>query len=174
MTSTATDTPLTSLPSDDDFSDGDLASLPVSPTSGRVSPAPPIESLVAGRARRANAGNLLHKLITQEADEEDTLFLEDEDDVEFEVKEKEDPSDVQLESSDEDDDDFQAKDEEDIDEEFNTPDESVDSDAGEADTAEPSKKTKKKKKAAKADDDDDDDNDNDDDDKRLKKAKVDV
>jgi vacuolar protein sorting-associated protein 72 len=108
MTSTATDTPLTSLPSDDDFSDGNLASLPASPTSERVSaspPAAPIESLVAGRARRANAGNLLHKLLTQEADEEDTLFLEDEDDVEFEVKEKEDLSDVQLESSDEDDDD---------------------------------------------------------------------
>lgn len=62
-------------------------------------PAAPVESLVAGRSRRANAGNLLAKLLTLEADEDDTLFMEDEDDIEFKVMAKDDLSDIQMESS---------------------------------------------------------------------------
>ncbi|KAF8533798.1 YL1 nuclear protein-domain-containing protein [Trichophaea hybrida] len=75
---------------DTQFSDSDLSSLLSDVESSTPTPAVPliVETLVAGRSRRENAGNLLAKLLTQEADEEDTLFLEDEDDVEFEVKEK--------------------------------------------------------------------------------------
>lgn len=63
---------------------------------------PPVESLVAGRERRSTAGNRLATLLHQEADVEDTLFLEDEDDVEFAAEEAEELSDVQLDSSSED------------------------------------------------------------------------
>jgi vacuolar protein sorting-associated protein 72 len=75
--------------------------------SPTIVPAPlmQVESLVAGRARRSTAGNRLATLLHQEADAEDTLFLEDEDDVEFAAGEVEDMSDVQLESSSEDEDD---------------------------------------------------------------------
>lgn len=62
----------------------------------------PVESLVAGRERRSTAGNRLATLLHQEADAEDTLFLEDEDDVEFAAGEAEELSDVQLDSSSED------------------------------------------------------------------------
>ncbi|KAA8911454.1 YL1 nuclear protein-domain-containing protein [Sphaerosporella brunnea] len=86
--------------SSSDLDDDPLSSVPASPVSAR--PSPPVESLVAGRARRSNAGNLLAKLLTQEADEEDTLFLEDEDDVEFEAKEEEDNDDALMEDSDSD------------------------------------------------------------------------
>ncbi|KAG0138850.1 YL1 nuclear protein-domain-containing protein [Tuber indicum] len=63
-----------------------------------------VESLVAGRERRSTAGNRLASLLHQEADAEDTLFLEDEDDVEFEARDVEELSDVLLESSDDEDD----------------------------------------------------------------------
>lgn len=62
-----------------------------------------MESLVAGRERRSTAGNRLASLLHQEADTEDTLFLEDEDDVEFEARDVEELSDVLLESSDDED-----------------------------------------------------------------------
>lgn len=62
-----------------------------------------VESLVAGRERRSTAGNRLASLLHQEADAEDTLFLEDEDDVEFEARDAEELSDVLLESSDDED-----------------------------------------------------------------------
>ncbi|PWW77903.1 YL1-domain-containing protein [Tuber magnatum] len=62
-----------------------------------------VESLVAGRERRSTAGNRLASLLHQEADAEDTLFLEDEDDVEFEARDVEELSDVLLESSDDED-----------------------------------------------------------------------
>ncbi|KAG0634058.1 YL1 nuclear protein-domain-containing protein [Tuber brumale] len=62
-----------------------------------------VESLVAGRERRSTAGNRLASLLHQEADTEDTLFLEDEDDVEFEARDVEELSDVLLESSDDED-----------------------------------------------------------------------
>lgn len=64
-----------------------------------------VEWLAAGRQRRSTAGNRLAMLLHQEADTEDTLFLEDEDDVEFEGGDADDASDVQMESSDEDDED---------------------------------------------------------------------
>lgn len=70
-----------------------------------VRQAPVVESLVAGRARRSTAGNRLATLLHQEADAEDTLFLEDEDDIEFAAEEAEELSDVQLDSSSEDEDD---------------------------------------------------------------------
>lgn len=61
------------------------------------------ESLVAGRAKRATAGNRLSTLLDQEADDElELLFAEDEEDVEFEAAEGEDDADVQLDSSDDD------------------------------------------------------------------------
>ncbi|KAI9783614.1 MAG: hypothetical protein M1816_001320 [Peltula sp. TS41687] len=64
----------------------------------------PIESLVAGRARRATAGNRLSSLLDQEADDElELLFAEDEEDVEFDAAEDDDDGDERLESSDEDD-----------------------------------------------------------------------
>ena len=60
----------------------------------------PVESLVAGRARRATAGNRLSSLIDREADDElELLFAEDDEDVEFEGADGEDASDVQLDSS---------------------------------------------------------------------------
>lgn len=61
-----------------------------------------VESLVAGRERRSTAGNRLATLLHQEADAEDTLFLEDDNDVEFAAEEAEELSDVQLDSSSED------------------------------------------------------------------------
>lgn len=68
---------------------------------------PVVESLVAGRERRATAGNRLATLLDKEANKDDELellFQEAEDDVEFEAEEEEEAgSDVQLESSDEDD-----------------------------------------------------------------------
>ncbi|KAI5820908.1 YL1 nuclear protein-domain-containing protein [Pyronema omphalodes] len=86
-------------------SDSELTSLLSDPENSTAAtpaaPAPVVESLVAGRARRANAGNLLAKLLTQEIDEEDTLFMEDEDDVEFEVNKKDlqDDDDALMDSS---------------------------------------------------------------------------
>ncbi|KAI9801096.1 MAG: hypothetical protein M1833_002964 [Piccolia ochrophora] len=65
----------------------------------------PVESLVAGRDKRATAGNRLSTLLDQEADDElELLFAEDEADIEFEEAEADDGSDVQLDSSDDDDD----------------------------------------------------------------------
>ncbi|KAI9803301.1 MAG: hypothetical protein M1825_002092 [Sarcosagium campestre] len=65
-----------------------------------------VESLVAGRDKRATAGNRLSTLLDQEADDElELLFAEDEGDVEFEDEDEAGNSDVQLGSSDEDDDD---------------------------------------------------------------------
>lgn len=68
-----------------------------------------VESLIAGRAKRATAGNRLAALINkEEADDELTLLFEEEeggvDDVEFEINDGEDASDVELESSSDDDD----------------------------------------------------------------------
>ncbi len=66
----------------------------------------PVESLVAGRAKRTSAGNRLSTLLDKEADDElELLFAEDEEDVEFEGADGEDASDVQLDSSSADDDD---------------------------------------------------------------------
>jgi len=66
----------------------------------------PVESLVAGRAKRATAGNRLSSLIDKEADDDlELLFAEDEEDVEFEGADGEDASDVQLDSSSDDDED---------------------------------------------------------------------
>ena len=60
----------------------------------------PIESLVAGRSKRATAGNRLSSLIDKEADDDlELLFAEDEEDVEFEGADGEDASDVQFDSS---------------------------------------------------------------------------
>lgn len=67
-----------------------------------------VESLVSGRQRRSNAGNRLQSLLNQEADKEDTLFLEDEDDFEFEVKDKDDIEDYLIESSESEDEDAAA------------------------------------------------------------------
>ena len=67
----------------------------------------PVESLVAGRAKRATAGNRLSSLLDKEADDElELLFAEDEEeeDNEFEGGDGEDASDVQLDSSSDDDD----------------------------------------------------------------------
>jgi vacuolar protein sorting-associated protein 72 len=67
---------------------------------------PVVESLIAGREKRATAGNRLSALVDREADDDlELLFAEDEDDVEFEGADVEDQSDVQFESSDEDDED---------------------------------------------------------------------
>lgn len=64
---------------------------------------PPVETLVAGRARRATAGNRLSTLLDRGADDElELLFAEDEEDVEFETKDAEDEADVRFDSSDED------------------------------------------------------------------------
>lgn len=64
-----------------------------------------VESLVAGRQKRATAGNRLATLLDKETskdDELELLFAEAEDDVEFEVEEDDGGlSDIQLESSDE-------------------------------------------------------------------------
>jgi len=69
-------------------------------------PPAPVESLVAGRAKRATAGNRLSSLIDKEADDDlELLFAEDEEDVEFEGADGEDASDVQLDSSSDDDED---------------------------------------------------------------------
>ncbi len=66
----------------------------------------PVESLIAGREKRATAGNRLSTLIDREADDElELLFAEDEEDVEFESADGEDGSDVQLDSSSDDEDD---------------------------------------------------------------------
>lgn len=66
----------------------------------------PIESLVAGRAKRATAGNRLSSLLDREADDDlELLFAEDEEDVEFEGADGEDASDVRLDSSSDDDED---------------------------------------------------------------------
>lgn len=67
----------------------------------------PVESLVAGRAKRATAGNRLTSLLEKEGDDElELLFAEDgeEEDIEFEGEDGEDASDVQLDSSSDDDD----------------------------------------------------------------------
>jgi len=57
----------------------------------------PVQSLVAGRARRSTAGNRLAALLDQEEkDDIDLLFEENEDDNDFEAKEE---SDVELGSS---------------------------------------------------------------------------
>ena len=83
----------------------DQASPSASESGGDEGPAP-VESLVAGRARRATAGNRLSLLIDREADDElELLFAEDEEDVEFEGADGEDASDVQLDSSSDDDED---------------------------------------------------------------------
>lgn len=82
---------LANIDDNDDFSEEDGPSIQA-----------PVESLVAGRERRSTAGNRLATLLHQEADAEDTLFLEDEDDVEFAAEEAEELSDVQLDSSSED------------------------------------------------------------------------
>jgi len=90
------------LDDDDDTLSSVPPSPPQSPTATQISPATlPVQSLVAGRVRRSNAGNLLAKLLTQEADAEDTLFLEDEDDVEFFVKKEDraDDDDALMDSS---------------------------------------------------------------------------
>ncbi|CCX04548.1 Similar to hypothetical protein [Tuber melanosporum Mel28]; acc. no. XP_002839876 [Pyronema omphalodes CBS 100304] len=91
MSESDSDSELTSL----------LSDLENSAAATPAAPAPAVESLVAGRARRANAGNLLAKLLTQEADEEDTLFMEDEDDIEFEVNKRDlqDDDDALMDSS---------------------------------------------------------------------------
>ncbi|MCJ1307387.1 hypothetical protein MMC25_001033 [Agyrium rufum] len=69
----------------------------------------PVETLVAGRAKRTAAGNRLSSLIQKEVDEDDDiglLFAEDEEEVDNEFQEEEDAdSDVQLDSSSDDDDD---------------------------------------------------------------------
>ncbi len=68
-----------------------------------------VETLVAGRAKRATAGNRLSTLLDREADDElELLFAEDEEDVEFEGKEDEDEGDERFESSSEDDDEAQG------------------------------------------------------------------
>lgn len=82
---------LANIDDNDDFSEDDGRSIQA-----------PVESLVAGRERRSTAGNRLATLLQQEADAEDTLFLEDEDDVEFAAEEAEELSDVQLDFSSED------------------------------------------------------------------------
>ena len=67
----------------------------------------PVESLVAGRAKRATAGNRLTSLIDREADDDlELLFAEDEEeeDNEFEGGDGEEASDVQLDSSSDDED----------------------------------------------------------------------
>ena len=67
--------------------------------------APHVQTLVAGRERRATAGNRLSTLLTQEADDElELLFAEDEEDVEFEAKDADEEADVRFDSSDDDDD----------------------------------------------------------------------
>ena len=67
--------------------------------------APQVQTLVAGRERRATAGNRLSTLLTQEADDElELLFAEDEEDVEFEARDADEDADVRLDSSDDDDD----------------------------------------------------------------------
>lgn len=58
----------------------------------------PVESLIAGRARRSTAGNRLASLLHQEADKDDTLFMEDESDVEY-AGDEEEPEDIDLGSS---------------------------------------------------------------------------
>lgn len=69
---------------------------------------PHIETLVAGRSKRATAGNRLNTLLEKEAadDELELLFAEDgeEEDVEFEGGDGENVSDVQLDSSSDDED----------------------------------------------------------------------
>ncbi|RPA87871.1 YL1-domain-containing protein [Ascobolus immersus RN42] len=68
-----------------------------------ASPEFPVESLVAGRQRRSTAGNRLASLLHQEVDKDDTLFMEDESDVEFEAEDTGAMSDVQFSSSDDED-----------------------------------------------------------------------
>jgi hypothetical protein len=67
-----------------------------------------IETLVAGRSKRATAGNRLNTLLEKEAadDELELLFAEDgeEEDVEFEGEDGENVSDVQLDSTSDDED----------------------------------------------------------------------
>ena len=67
----------------------------------------PVETLIAGRAKRATAGNRMAKLIEGEEDDEVALLFaeaEDEEDVEFEGEGADDGSDAQMDSdSDEDD-----------------------------------------------------------------------
>ncbi|MCJ1478135.1 hypothetical protein MMC13_006811 [Lambiella insularis] len=85
------------LPEDDDSSSSEEES----------SADDPVESLVAGRAKRATAGNRLTSLLQKEGDDElELLFAEDEEeeDVEFEEAAAEDASDVRLDSSSDDDD----------------------------------------------------------------------
>ena len=76
-----------------------------------------VETLVAGRERRATAGNRLSSLLEREGDDElELLFAEDEEeeDVEFEGAEGEDASDVQLDSSSDDEDQGPAKADDDL------------------------------------------------------------
>ncbi|KAI9886509.1 MAG: hypothetical protein M1823_001689 [Watsoniomyces obsoletus] len=70
----------------------------------------PVETLIAGRAKRATAGNRLSTLLDREAedDELELLFAEDEEDEEFEGKEDEEEGDVRFESSSDDDNDDHA------------------------------------------------------------------
>ncbi|KAI9675336.1 MAG: hypothetical protein M1817_001239 [Caeruleum heppii] len=75
--------------------------------SGSQSPSEsaPVESLIAGREKRATAGNRLSNLLDREADDElELLFAEDEEDIEFAGADDDDQSDIQLESSDDSDD----------------------------------------------------------------------
>ena len=71
-----------------------------------------VESLVAGRQKRATAGNRLSTLLGKEADDElELLFAEDDEDVEFEGVEgveADEQSDVQFDSSDDGDEDHQG------------------------------------------------------------------
>lgn len=74
---------------------------------------PPVESLIAGREKRATAGNRLSTLLDREADDDlELLFAEDEEDVEFEGGEDDAQSDVQFDSSDEAEDDQRPPDDE--------------------------------------------------------------
>ena len=65
----------------------------------------PVETLVAGRAKRATAGNRLNHLLEKEVDDDlELLFAEDEEDIEFEGEDGEVASDVELDSSSDDED----------------------------------------------------------------------
>ena len=85
---------------DDDGSEMDSASASDAETHHADAP---VESLVAGRVRRATAGNRLSGLLDQEADDElELLFAEDEEDVEFDAAEDDDDADARFDSSDDD------------------------------------------------------------------------
>ncbi|KAL2002948.1 hypothetical protein VTN02DRAFT_5481 [Thermoascus thermophilus] len=68
----------------------------------------PVETLIAGRAKRSTAGRNMHTLLDAEADDDlALLFAEDENDEEFETdaQEGEDVEDMRMDSSSEDDED---------------------------------------------------------------------